>query len=396
MSEALYIEMPARKKGSPRPLWLRLIPLWALLLLLAAGMLWWLAQGRVSSERAMLDAMVHVVAPEFSAPVEAFYVKEGDRVRRGQPLLRMNARAYQGRLGEAGREAAALRGMAGPPTMEETAARLKAAQDAEQDMVRRLAQARNEEDVKQQLRQERVATHVRLQLHLRSIDSQGGERSVGKSRYAEASQAEAQARRHMEQAKVEFEEASRMRAAMEQELGRIRQEMLRFKQMASQQRYAPVPSRAQATPPVVADANLYAPVDSRVLRVLGVAGQPAQRGEALVLLLPEGASVTENYWVQAYFMGESADFIQPGQPCRVELEDGQNLRGVVQDVLAPQALPTGQQGAQGFKPADGAAKPAMYVPVRVSVDPGANPLPAPGTSARCVVLTRSILGFYGF
>ena len=33
----------------------------------------------------------------------------------------------------------------------------------------------------------------------------------------------------MEQAKVEFEEASRMRAAMEQELGRIRQEMLRYK-----------------------------------------------------------------------------------------------------------------------------------------------------------------------
>jgi membrane fusion protein (multidrug efflux system) len=147
---------------------------------------------------------------------------------------------------------------------------------------------------------------------------------------------------------------------------------------------------------VVVDANLYAPVDSRVLRVLGVAGQPAQRGEALVLLLPEGASVTENYWVQAYFMGESADFIQPGQPCRVELEDGQNLRGVVQDVLAPQALPTGQQGAQGVKSVDGAAKPAMYVPARISVDPGANPLPAPGTSARCVVMTRSILGFYGF
>lgn len=39
-------------------------------------------------------------------------------------------------------------------------------------------------------------------------------------------------------------------------------------------------------------------------------------------------------------MGEGADFIQPGQPRRVELEDGQNLRGVVQDVLAPQALPT--------------------------------------------------------
>ena len=37
MSEALYIEMPARKKAGPRPVWLRLLPLWGLLLLLVGG-----------------------------------------------------------------------------------------------------------------------------------------------------------------------------------------------------------------------------------------------------------------------------------------------------------------------------------------------------------------------
>lgn len=395
MSEALYIEMPARKKGKPRPLWLRLLPLWGLLLIFAGGVLWWLGQGRIVSDRAVLDAMVHVVAPEFSAPVEVFYVKEGDRVLRGQPLLRMDARAYSARIGEAGREAAALRGMAGPPTMEETAARLKAAQDAEQDMVRRLALVRNEEDAKLQLRQERVSTHVRLQLQLRSMDSQGGERSVGKNRYVEATQAEVQARRHMEQAKAEFEEASRMRAAMEQELGRIRQEMLRFKQMASQQRYAPVAPNAQRSQPVQVDANLYAPVDSRVLRVLGAPGRAAQRGEALILLLPEGASVTENYWVLAYFSGDRTDVIQAGQPCFIELEGGLSLRGAVNDVLAPQPLPANPQTAQGAKPTEGAAAPAVYTPVRVSIIPGDNPLPVPGSAVRCVVLTRNVWGFYG-
>ena len=395
MSEALYIEMPARKKGGGRPLWLRLLPLWGLLLIFAGGILWWLAQGRIVSDRAMLDAMVHVVAPEFSAPVEVLYVKEGDSVLRGQPLLRMDARAYRARVGEAGREAAALRGMAGPPTMEETAARLKAAQDAEQDMVRRLALARNEEDAKLQLRQERVSTHVRLQLQLRSLDSQGGERSVGKNRYAAANQAEVQARRHMEQAKVEFEEASRMRAALEQELGRIRQEMLRFKQMASQQRYAPVAPNARRSQPVQVDANLYAPVDSRVLRVLGVPGRSAQRGEALILLMPEGASVSENYWVLAYFSGDRTSVIQPGQPCRIEMENGVSLRGAVNDVLAPQPLPAGPQTAQGVKGVESAAASAVYTPVRVSIVPGDSPLPVPGSAVSCVVLTRNIWGFYG-
>ena len=148
-------------------------------LLLLGGAWLWLVQGRIASDRAFLDAMVHVVAPEFSAPVEGFFVREGDSVRRGQPLLRRNARAYQDRLAEAGREGAALRGMSGqasgPPTMEEAAARLKAAQDAEQDMVRRLALARNEEAASLRMQQDSVALHVRLQLDLRSLDAQGGE-----------------------------------------------------------------------------------------------------------------------------------------------------------------------------------------------------------------------------
>lgn len=67
MSEALYIEMPTRKSGK-KSLWLRLLPLWALVLLLLGGIWLWLAQGRIVSAHAFLDAMIHVVAPEFSRP----------------------------------------------------------------------------------------------------------------------------------------------------------------------------------------------------------------------------------------------------------------------------------------------------------------------------------------
>ncbi len=412
MSEALYIEMPPHKKRGKKSLWLRLLPLWVLVLLFLGGVWLWLFQGRIASDHAMLDAMVHVVAPEFSAPVEGFFVREGDSVRRGQPLLRLNARAYHDRLAEAGREGAALRGMAGqalgPPTMEESAARLKAAQEAEQNMVRRLALARNEEDARLRLQQDSVALHVRLQLDLRSLDAQGGERVVGKSRYATAVASEAQARRQMELSKVEHEEASRMRTALEQELGRIRQEMLRYKQMASRQRYAPMPSdrpggahKGQDSP--LADANLYAPVDGRVLRITGVAGQMARSGEALVLLLPDGAAVTENYWLLAYFAQDRAGGILPGQPCRIALEGGQALRGAVLDVFAPQALPGNPQvlpgnpqGQQGGKKTEGGAAAALYTPVRISIEPGDQALPPPGTLAECVVFSRDILGFYGF
>lgn len=404
MSEALYIEMPTRKSGK-KSLWLRLLPLWALVLLLLGGIWLWLAQGRIVSAHAFLDAMIHVVAPEFSAPVEGFFVREGDSVRRGQPLLRLNARVYHDRLAEAGREGAALRGMAGqasgPPTMEEAAARLKVAQEAEQDMVRRLALARNEEDARLRLQQDSVALHVRLQLDLRSLDAQGGERTAGKSRYAAAVKSEAQARRQMELSRVEYEEASRMRAALEQELGRIRQEMLRYKQMASRQRYAPVPSARleearKEQDGTSVDASLYAPVDGRVLRITGAAGQMARSGEALVLLLPEGAAVSENYWLLAYFAQDRAGAILPGQPCRIELEDGQALRGTVQEVLAPQILPGGKQEKPDGTKVEGKISAALYTPVRISIEPGDKALPLPGTQAKGVVFTRNIWGFYGF
>lgn len=102
-----------------------------------------------------------------------------------------------------------------------------------------LAQARNEEEAKRIQREDRVTEHVRAQLAVRSLDSQGGERAVGKSRYATARRAEGEARARMQSAKDEFEQVSRMRAALDQELGRVRDEMLRARQLASRNRYAP-------------------------------------------------------------------------------------------------------------------------------------------------------------
>ena len=238
MPEPIYLQMPEPRLKKHGRMFLRLLPLWVIGCLVAAGW-WWIESGRVTSTWAMLDGMVYAVSSEFPAKVESVAVREGDRVKKGQVLARLDARAYAGRVGEAGREAAGLRAMAGPPSIEETAARLKQAQDSEQEMVRRIALARHDEDLKQKAREERVAEHVRAQLALRTLDSQGGERAVGSARYAAAKQAEAQTRLAKERAIVEFEQVSLVRAAIDQELARVRAEALRYKQLASSNRYTP-------------------------------------------------------------------------------------------------------------------------------------------------------------
>lgn len=396
MAESLYLEMPRQKKPLAAR-WLRLpLVMSALAAFVLALAWWWLASGRVESVWGMLDGMIYTVSPDFSGRLAEVTVREGDRVEARGPVARMDADAFARQLRGAEQEAARLR----PPDMQETAARLKQAQEAEKDIVLRLAQARHEEEAKRAQRDERVTEHVRAQLALRSLDSQGGGLALGKSRYAAAQRAESEARARMQSAKDEFEQASRMRAALDQELGRVRDEMLRARQWASRNRYAPAALAGLSTEPLPAqvDDRLYAPVSGRVLRTLAASGQMLQRGDPIMLILPEGSDRSQAFWVLAYFPLDAQQNIKVGQACDVRLSaEGETAHGQVAEVLAPQPLPAGQSAkltAQADKTAFTGA--TLFLPARITLaDLPADP-PMPGSPASCVVKTRSIFGFSGF
>lgn len=392
MPEPIYLEMPEARLKKHGRMFLRLLPLWVIACLVAAGW-WWIESGRVTSTWAMLDGMVYSVSSEIPARVESVAVREGDHVKKGQLLARLDVKAYAGRMGEAGREAAALRVMAGPPSIEETAARLKQAQDSEQEMVRRIALARHDEDIKQKAREERVAEHVRAQLALRTLDSQGGERVVGSARYAAARQAEAQTRLAKERAIVEFEQVSLVRAAIDQELARVRAETLRYKQLASNNRYAPryvagaLGAAMNAVPQNAVDGNLYAPQDGRILRGIVMPGQSVQRGEPVVLLLPEGKEAQKSFWMLAFFTQDAANALKPGQKCAITLKNDTRFEGRVYDRLDPQPLPPNAI-ADSKDTKETAARPEVYVPVRITISDGEGKQFEPGMLGKCEVMTR--------
>ena len=394
MPEPIYLQMPEAPLKKHGRQFLRLLPIWALVFL-AAGGWWWVEAGRVTSTWAMLDGMVYAVSSEFPARVDAVTVREGDRVKKGQVVARLNVSDYASRMAEAGREVAGLRVM-GPPSMEETSARLKQAQNSEQEMTHRIALARHEEDLKQKNREERVAEHVRAQLALRTLDSQGGEHAVGSARYAAARQTEMQTRLAKERAIVEFEQVSLVRAAMDQELARVRDETLRYKQMASRNRYAPqyvtgaLGAAMNAAPQQVVDGNLYAPQDGRILRGMAMPGQSVQRGDPVVLLLPEGKEAQKSFWIIAYFGQDEANALKPGQKCAVSLQGDIKLEGRIYDRLDPQPLPA-SANAGGKDAAPGrqtAASPQLYVPVRVVISDGEGKQFEPGMVGKCEVMTR--------
>ena len=392
MPEPIYLQMPEPRLKKHGRMFLRLLPLWVIGCLVAAGW-WWIESGRVTSTWAMLDGMVYAVSSEFPAKVESVSVREGDHVKKGQVLARLDARTYAGRVGEAGREAAGLRAMAGPPSIEETAARLRQAQDSEQEMVRRIALARHDEDLKQKAREERVAEHVRAQLALRTLDSQGGEHAVGRARYAAAKQVEAQTRLAKERAIVEFEQVSLVRAAIDQELARVRAEALRYKQLASNNRYAPkyvagaLGAAMNAVPQNAVDGNLYAPQDGRILRGIAMPGQSVQRGEPVVLLLPEGKEAQKSFWLLAFFTQDDANALKPGQKCAITLKNDTKLEGRVYDRLDPQPLPPNAL-ADSKDAKETAARPEVYVPVRITISDGEGKQFEPGMLGKCEIMTR--------
>ena len=238
-----------------------------------------------------------------------------------------------------------------------------------------------------------MAEHVRAQLALRTLDSQGGERAVGSGRYAAAKQAENQARIAKERAIVEFEQVSLVRAAMDQELTRVRAETLRYKQLVSRNRYAPqyvlgaLGAAMNAAPHQAVDGNLYAPQDGRIMRGIAAAGQTVQRGEPVILLLPEGKDAQKSFWILAFFTQDDANALKPGQSCAISLKNGVKLAGRIYDRLDPQPLPPNAI-PEGKETKETAARPEVYVPVRITISDGEGKQFEPGMVGKCEVMTR--------
>ncbi|MBQ9406977.1 MAG: biotin/lipoyl-binding protein [Desulfovibrio sp.] len=386
--ESRKLEMPQAKQGKKSRFWIGLFPLWGLVCC-AAALAWWLMTGRVASSWAMLDAMVVPLAVDFSGKVKAVEVREGDHVREGQIVARLEVGGLSRELQAARHDVQGLRTVAPPADAATAAASLKEAQAFEQGLVRSIAAARHEEEAKRKLREEKVAKHVQAQLALRSLESQGGVYAVGQARYEAAKEAESHARRAMEQAVADFEQASLARAAMDQEMARLREENLRYRQMTSR-----VPNYTrealgrinEAQKGQGADGNLYAPRDGLILRTVAP-GQTVKAGEPLALLLPGGDGVSNVYWILAYFPQSEAAGIKAGQKCSISVqgEEG-DLSGSVYDVLKPQPLPDAARSTA----AKDANSAALHVPVRILVDKAEERMFKPGLEARCVVSTRTL------
>lgn len=376
MEEPLYIEMPkARKSRMP----LILYGLSACVLALAAAWTWVALGEKIESVQAVADCDVRAVSADISARLVSLDVKPGDSVLAGQVVGKMDFSAYAGQLSEARHDVAGLRA----PDSAEIAARLKEVAAFEENMVKRIAKARNEEEMLKRTYDESVAAHVKVLLRLRAMPDSEWQ----STRYRAVKKEEADARSRMESAREEFERVSRVRAAMGQELERVRSEIQEAKTLASQGRYARYSQQGLRQAPVAAapDGDLRAPVSGRVLSGSAVPGQIVRQGDPVLLIQPDGSD--QKAWITAYFPLEKRDDIQEGSPCEIDMPgDGQRFSGAIAEVLAPGPLPSGKDEEK-----------YLIVRVRLDADVVGRDAAAslrPGQKAVCRVKTHSLFGLF--
>jgi len=183
---------------------------------------------------------------------------------------------------------------------------------------------------------------------------------VPQALHDQARSAESSARQALEKARATREEYSRMRAAVEGELYRIKTELTDLQNANRQasntgyvQHIAPNP---QQTPPAPnAAPDIVAPTDAVVTDIFAQPGTWAQAHQPLIVLTPDTSSLEATAW----FPESDGVGIQPGQICRVFVValPGKSFAGKVEHVLPAGSL------APKF-PLSASAQ-ARQIPVRV-------------------------------
>lgn len=90
---AIVQDAPAKPPGKARRLALMLLV--PLLLLLGGGYLWWSGQGKVETDNAQVKQDITSVGAQVSGPIAEVFVREGQQVRPGQLLFRIDPAPYR-------------------------------------------------------------------------------------------------------------------------------------------------------------------------------------------------------------------------------------------------------------------------------------------------------------
>jgi len=389
----------------------------AVLLAIGAGVWWWIAAGRESTDDAQVDAHITPIAARVGGTVLRVPVEANQEVEAGAVLVEIDQRDYEvalerARAELADAEAAAIGARVGVPITSTTtssnevtakggvegaeAAYLEAEQGVEVARTRLVtAQARQREaaanaskatkdverlkpllakdEISQQQYDAAVAAAASNTASVDSAQAQVKEAELGirvaESRVSQAGVGRQQASAQLKEAQTAPEQVTASRARLAAAEAKVRQNQAMVKQAELNLEYSTV----------------KAPVKGIVSRKGVEVGQVIQQGQPLMTVIP-----LDRIWITANFKETQLEQMRPGQRVKIEVDayGGREFSGKVESLAAA----TGSRFS--LLPPDNATgnyvKVVQRVPVRILLDEGQDPehLLRPGMSVVPTVYIR--------
>ena len=389
----------------------------AVLIMIGAGVWWWISAGRESTDDAQVDAHITPIAARIGGTVLRVPVEANQEVEAGAVLVEIDKRDYEvalerARAELADAEAGAAAARAGVPITSTTAssnevtakggveqsesAYLEAQQGVEVARTRLVtAQAREREaaanalkatkdverlkpliakdEISQQQYDAAVAAAASNTATTDSAQAQVKEAELGirvaESKLAQASVGRQQASAQLKEAQTAPEQVAASRARLAAAEAKVRQNEAMVKQAELNLEYATV----------------KAPIKGIVSRKGVEVGQVIQQGQPLMTVIP-----LDRVWITANFKETQLDKMRPGQRVKIDVDayGGREFNGKVESLAAA----TGSRFS--LLPPDNATgnyvKVVQRVPVRILLDEGQDPehLLRPGMSVVPTVYIR--------
>jgi membrane fusion protein (multidrug efflux system) len=384
---------------------------------IGAGIWWWIASGRESTDDAQVDAHITPIAARVGGTVLSVPVEPNQEVEAGAVLVEIDKRDYEVALERAhaelaDAEAAAIAARAGVPITSTTAssnemtarggveqaeasnteavqgvdvarARLATAQARQREAaanaskaardVERLKPLLAKDEIAQQQFDAATAAAEASKAAAESAEAQVKEAELGirvaESRLVQANVGREQASAELRGAETTPQQVEVSRARADAAEAKVRQNHAMVKQAELNLEYATV----------------KAPVKGIVSRKSVEVGQVIQPGQPLMTVIP-----LDRVWVTANFKETQLEHMRPGQRVKIEVDayGAREFTGKIESLAAA----TGSRFS--LLPPDNATgnyvKVVQRVPVRIQLDEGQDPehLLRPGMSVVPTVYTR--------
>ena len=384
---------------------------------IGAGIWWWIASGRESTDDAQVDAHITPIAARVGGTVLSVPVEPNQEVEAGAVLVEIDKRDYEVALERAhaelaDAEAGAIAARASVPITSTTASsnemtarggveqaeashaealqgvdvartRLATAQARQREAaanaskaardVERLKPLLAKDEIAQQQFDAATATAEASRAATESAEAQVKEAELGirvaESRLVQANVGREQASAELRGAQTTPQQVEASRARADAAEAKVRQNHAMVKQAELNLEYATV----------------KAPVKGIVSRKSVETGQVIQPGQPLMTVIP-----LDRVWVTANFKETQLEYMRPGQRVKIEVDayGGREFTGKIESLAAA----TGSRFS--LLPPDNATgnyvKVVQRVPVRIQLDEGQDPehLLRPGMSVVPTVYTR--------